>query len=61
MKDSTTAVDVSTGKQVYSAPRRVRFDDAARLTAGVHTSLCDILGSGRHNETPDNAEEPAKD
>jgi hypothetical protein len=48
-----TTTDSAATKRPYSAPQRVRLDEATRLTAGVHTSLCDVLGSGRHNETPD--------
>jgi hypothetical protein len=50
--------DRAATKRVYSAPQRARLDEATRLTAGVHTSLCDILGSGRHNETPGDSEQP---
>jgi hypothetical protein len=45
--------DIAGPKLNYAAPQRVRLDEASRLTGGIHTSLCDVLGSGRHNETPD--------
>lgn len=58
MTIENTTTDGAARKRAYAAPQRVRLDEATRITAGVHTSLCDVLGSGRHNETPESIEAP---